>query len=615
MKAICKIIILFLLFQNAWANEFAAQREQCSKDSSRTWSTRLNRCMTTKEFNESLANYKNCTSKTTKEKRDTCMRDLVLAVSGDVSLDSFEWDDVAMTTVSSIMTFSNMQFKSDSVYATCTSLKIAGGCGVASILKTVYVSMLAKKETESNEKDFREKVASKDDYETQIIAYQSQVDQLNSLSKYYYMKSKLNKFVAACYGAAAIAAAYEMTMGNNTCLMTESQQTEHTKEVDAAKKLDPSATVDGPSGLFGKFVGGGTGVDATAGANKFTRFMKTPVGVASLSVINMGWNIYKAGKMDEQGEKSKLLALRADIAKNQFITGMTKYCPKGHEDKSDAVCYCYDGGKKMENRSNSKVCQDLWSTRNRNLFANSSDKTRKDPNRVRMGCVSQAGGFDANCECRKFKDQDGNNACRKSSFSKIQLGGLANSLNFKQLENSLNDIQSGIDNTGNFDFTKNFSTAIQDKIRKQTISKMKVADKSGNPRAATEKDLLSLESKLTKDLQASGALKLAANANKSLAAISQKSLAAIQSKSSKSSSLQMVGGKGQSAIKKKKKAYAFNLDMGSQGTVQKFDEGYMKKTYNMNDADVVKNKDVSIFKVLSNRYSKSGYKRLFEDTE
>lgn len=611
MKLLGKIIFIFLLFQSVWADEFASQKEQCSKDPSRKWSSQLNRCMTTDEFNESLANYKNCTTKDTKAQRDKCMRDLVLAVSGDVSLDSFEWDDAAMTLISAFLTISNTQFMEKSTeVTTCTSLKIATGCGIAAMLKTAYITMKAGKETESNEKDFLEKAKDKGDYETQVIAYQSQVDQLNSLSKYYYLKAKLNKFVAACYTAAAASAVIDMTYGSNHCLLTESEAKAEQAKADKAAGPDKTGKID-KTGIFGEKMGAAEGF-----WDKGAQFMKTPVGVATLSVINVGWNMHKATKLSEQGEKAKLLALRADVAKNQFITGMTKYCPKGHEDKSDPICYCYDGGKKMENRTNSKMCQDLWGSRDRNLYAASSDKTRKDPNAVRRGCVSQAGQFDPECKCRKFKDQSGNNACRKASFSTIKLGSLGNALNIKELESSLNKIQSGLDNPDGFKFSNAVNSAVQDKVRKQTLAKLKVKDKSGVERPMTEKDIKNIEAKLTGDLKASGAVKLAAKTNKTLSDISKKSMAAISSKTPKGRSLQMSGGKGQvNARKKKNKSVAFNLDMGSQGSVQNFGKSYMNKTYNMKDADVVKNKDVSIFKVLSNRYTKSAYKRLFEGAE
>ena len=41
----------------------------------------------------------------------------------------------------------------------------------------------------------------------------------------------------------------------------------------------------------------------------------------------------------------------------------------------------------------------------------------------------------------------------------------------------------------------------------------------------------------------------------------------------------------------------------------------MDKKYNYKKDDVYKNKNVSLWKILSNRYNTSGYLRLFEDEE
>ena len=77
----------------------------------------------------------------------------------------------------------------------------------------------------------------------------------------------------------------------------------------------------------------------------------------------------------------------------------------------------------------------------------------------------------------------------------------------------------------------------------------------------------------------------------------------------------LSGGKGSMAIsgKKKKGKYKFSWgDNGKAGKVEEFAATDDNK-YKYNQKQIVDNDSVSIWEVISNRYSTSGIRRLFEE--
>lgn len=590
---------LCLLMTNAsFADDFEAEKTACSEDSTKKWDNNLNRCMTRETVKNDLDAYRNCTLFEEKAKRDKCMRDLVIEVSGNVKLDDANWDAVIMDTITTGISATNLFIRTKGK-SPCLSLKVASGCGLAALAKDGYIILEAKKVIKENLASFQKKVEDSENYDTQLIAYQSQIDQLNSLSDFYYEKEKLHKLVAACYTVAAVATAADEVEMKLSCLDATEDNVEAKSEEYDTEGLDGGASV---------------AKVAKALFKDLKYYAGTPAGVAVLSLMNTGWNLLKAKKLREQGDKANLLAKRAKVAKDQFITSMEKYCPNGNDDKNDLVCYCYIDGEKNSSRTNSESCQGLWAQNERNLYAESSDKTAaSSADTTKMGCITNVGEYDPSCQCRKFKDTQGNNACKKASFSSVQLGGLGQTMDITQLETDLNNITSGITSAQGFDLTSSQSSALGGTVRDSILKQIKLEDKDGI-KQATPNDLALAQKALLKKVST----QLSANPLQSNPI--ESSLSSIQEKLNNSDiekknvseikKLKLTGGKG-SLTTNKKEQFALNVGRGSS-KVEKY-PSYMKKSYKTENADVVTNKDVSIFKVLSNRYYKSGFKRLFED--
>lgn len=605
-------IVCLLMADISFADEFASQRDECNNDTTKTkrWDNKLNRCMTTakakKIRTKTLGEYKNCTLHEKKADRDKCMHDLVVKVSGNVKLEDTNWDALLMDSISLGISVSNLNFTT--VKPTpCFSLKMGATCGGMAILKTLYIMYQANKETKDNYKEFEEKVADKENYDTQILAYDTQINQLKSLAKYYEQKRKLTNIVAGCYVATAAMAIYEagtLDPSVKTC-KANAEQPATSGDKQAYEKAETGGLVEGNPGLTSQMKSLWAKAD---------QFLQTPMGIATLSLTNTAWNLIKANKLKEQGEKADLLAKRAEIIRDQFKTTMEKYCPNGHDDKNNLMCYCYENGEKKSNRTNSDSCKTLWANNERNLFAESSDKTAATGTDIaKPGCITEVGKFDPTCQCRNFKDEQGNNACRKTSFSTVQLAGLGQVMDIEQLESDLNNVTNGLTAAQGFDLTPAQTSALSGNVRDQLISQIQVEDKNGL-RQATSEDMAAVQKSLlsgvTRELAKSPA---SGNAfDKELAKIQEKVEGNLNNKKSVAEikKLKMTGGKGQSLNNNKKKNFALNLG-GSSRNVEQYPE-YMQKKYKTKNADVVTNKEASIFKILSNRYYKSGFKRLFD---
>jgi len=614
-------IACLLMVDLSFADEFDTKREACRKDSSKRWDSKLNRCMTTKRAKEGLEEYRNCTLHEKKEDRDRCMFNLVKKVSGNAELEDTNWDALLIDTITAGISITNINFVEDGQSSPCLSIKMGATCGGLSILKTLYIMYEAEKETKDNLEEFEKKAADKENYDAQVLAYDSQIKQLKSLSKYYDKKQKLNKLIAACYTATAAYAAYE-SIGPSaikTCTtasgeFAESDQTSQST-VDSTKTSTEGLT---PIAKYKQMMLGGLSVAGSyisSSSKSIMKFLGTPPGVATLALTNVTWNLIKAKKLQEQGEKADLLAKRSEVARDQFVTSMEKYCPNGHDDKNNLMCYCYENGEKKANRTNSDSCKALWAKNDRNLYAASSDKTRKSgSDTTKVGCLTLNGKFDPSCQCRKFKDTQGNNACKKTNFSTVQLAGLGQVMDVKQLETDLNNISNGLTSATGFDMTPEQTQALGGKVRDQILRQIPFEDKKG-VRPGTPEDLAAVQ----KNLLSGITRQLAANPgsvdnfDRELNKIQEEMSEKFSEKSAQSEvkKLKLTGGKGTAKKNNKKQNFALNLG-GSSSNVEQYPE-YMNKKYKTKNADVVTNKDVSIFQVLSNRYYKSGFKRLFDE--
>jgi hypothetical protein len=599
------IISFFILSTITVADEFSEQRKKCNESGSHRWNPTLNRCIQTQNTVEIAEKHKNCLEKDTKEAQDDCMYNLVRQAGVQVDFEEVDmtWE-LTYQVAQAALTITNLGAMKEG-HSSCTSLKVASGCGGAAVLKDIYIFNKAKDVIKDHENKFQEKMKENPEinaYDTQVLAYNTKADELKDIAKFYKQKASYHKVVAGCYGVVVAIAGTEALYNSNQCLMSD----------EAQEGLGEDGVV--PDGVHSTYMSGYEGFFTT-----FRAYMRSPWGITVLGGMNITWNMMLASKLDEEAEKAEKAAKRMEIVRDQFTGAMATTCPDGHDDRSQPLCYCYINGSKNKNRTNSKMCRDLWASKDRNLFVRSSDKERGSQAKTKRGCININGKFDPNCECRRFKDQQGNNACKKVSLGSIQLGNFGKALNTKGLEEAMSKITQGLPTPGLGDLGDNVQKALTDDIQRQLISKVaRKDDETGKKIKMTPKfvdaNKAKIEKMMGKKIASLSPDKLPANL-KSMSPMSAN--VAKSKKTVEGIGLQMEGGKGLGLKKKKKKKTDTNFSVDysdSKNTVATFsDDRYMEKTYNTGNADINSRKDVSIFDILTNRYNKSGYRRLFEE--
>ena len=621
---ILSTLLILLSIHHVTAGEFTALREKCREDASKTWSSTRNRCVQKSEWASDLKNYRNCTDKPTKEERDECLYGLMKEVTGDLDFDDFNTaSEAAMNAITAVVSAANLWMMRSSKYTPCTSLQMSAVCGGAAVAKDLYINYKGKKATEDIHKDFLERVKDQESYDTQVIAYQAQIDQLKSISGFYDQKATGHMIVGTCYLATVAVALYDAIQPASQSCLSQTSDGEGTELNEVEKDVDLKKGDKGFAEME-KIEGGETLIEIFSqedgATGTFRQFTASRHALAVFNTLNFGWQMYLMNKSKEEANKANFMAKRLDIAKNQFVDGMSHYCPGGHENKDDLICYCYELGQKKSNRTNSKACQELWASKDRQLFVNSSDKQRLSEAKEKIGCVNVNGKFDPNCECRKFKDQKGNNACRKANFSTVGLGGFNKAINVAKLQDSLDKMNSGESSPGALNVSPKTLNAVGDTLKRKALANLKTKNKDGKltPMSLSEFDKLG-DSFVSRAENAINAGKDLSPFGKALSSTSKDAMKEISKKSpigKRAKGLQMEGGNGIAAKKKKKNddVVSFNMDSGGNSSVQNFKEtNYMDRKYNTGNADINNKKDVSIFKILTNRYNKSGYRRLFEE--
>ncbi|OUR97848.1 hypothetical protein A9Q84_06520 [Halobacteriovorax marinus] len=358
---------------------------------------------------------------------------------------------------------------------------------------------------------------------------------------------------------------------------------------------------------------------------KLGKFLSNSYSVAFFSGVNAFINkkLWAAAKKQKVASENNVKKL--EEIQSKFTSDQAKYCPKGRDDINDLTCYCYnDEGGQNSSRTNSKKCQDLWAKGNVNLFAESSDKTRANPSRNRKGCVAANNRFDLSCKCRKFKDQNGQNACKKAGFSSSNFqAGVAQGLSIGDLEKSLNGINSGLLASGELDLSKvNSAINKAERVRDLLYNKLPNKNSIPNPGKINGKvmnaylNTIGANKKLIGGMMKNGLLK---GQGIQLTGKSNMALKNPNRLRKNPSSLLMSGGTGMGGIKSKKKSSGGSMFGGGGTVVRGFDGSptdlnyKSDKRYNYKNADIVGGKDKNIFEIITRRYQKSGYERLFGD--
>jgi hypothetical protein len=618
-----------------------AQREACEKQSDKYWDTNLNACKTKKDVYEDRKKTEACADAADP---DECYMKLAEDKSGVKRSDGKELDGVAKkSTYGSMIAGAYGLFLAATYFVArpagrstmCKSKMVFIATSVAWVIGDYFLKRSGKKYLEKLKKEYDEeakndehKGGSTASYEAQVRAFQYLKQEQRKIRQNSKNRYLLHIAVGAGFTASLAMALFEMTTKKSGDGCGE----------DTTEKGDQTQTTDGSTDQAGTDQAGTDGntagetdvaevkEPATPSVSEIS-WMKgfgTSPQLVLASGVMLGLNVMLAMASRKQAKDTEENEKKIDEVLAQFKEHIAGFCPDGRDDMNRERCYCYTaGGNKNENRTNSQICQKLWSNDNKNFALGATDYKGQDVGPP-QGCLTIHGKFDMDCKCRKIKNKKtGENACYKTPVPQNANAGPGAALGVGATISNLNQFTQGAN--------KAIAALNEDNLKKN---------------AARNKKVLS---SLVKQLQKSGfnpgemlkaeqkAPKLAAIAQKSptLTAFVKKNGGSFQSagfsalskgnptlakasnliKKSSPTSTFTTSGKGISSHGRKSKGdgfkFAWNEDALKDGSKIQ-DIAAREKKFNYKDSDIVKRPDVSIWQVITNRYNQSGYERLFE---
>ena len=358
-------------------------------------------------------------------------------------------------------------------------------------------------------------------------------------------------------------------------------------------------------------VGGVMGLIAIA--KPVRQFLMSSAGILILSGIMVVLDVILGVAMRQIQQMSLANADKVAEVRAVFEASVTDFCPEGREDLSNPDCYCYnDDNTKNEDRSNSETCNAAWAQQEYEIAQ--ADAEIAEDTDSSLGCMTRAGEFDAQCQCKKFVDtKSGQNACYSVPLGANGLGSMGTNVGFPSTLSALNSTANGNLPSESATNSLNNQGARNKKIRDQMIAKIN-KDRLKKGLSAIPDDKTMAVSTANKFITP----KLLAAAKKGSLNFAQ----SIKDKTPRSDAMKKAlkhmkkkvgyGPSGGLALKKSKKKNDMDFDFDGGAKGNKID-GFMKKKYRIGDDDIVKNDSASIWKVLTNRYNQSGLKRLFSD--
>ncbi|OFZ74077.1 MAG: hypothetical protein A2451_07450 [Bdellovibrionales bacterium RIFOXYC2_FULL_39_8] len=353
-----------------------------------------------------------------------------------------------------------------------------------------------------------------------------------------------------------------------------------------------------------------------------SNYFKTSPGIATASGMAAAISMKLGLDYSKQSEEAKKNA--DDIQKiiDNFTDSISEFCPQGRDSLTQPKCYCYNtDGSRNENRSNSQTCQTLWAANETNIFKEAGDYS-KIASVASLGCVTQNGDFDQNCDCKKFANASGENACYKSKYFGSNLGNLGSQLSLPAIGQGINALAQG-DYSGaqGLANTNNANLAVKNqKIARQMLDQLN----------AKNKKPLRIDAKMADDLVRSVASNKALNTGRGLLGEGLDTLNNPGSAAPATGAEQIKEAINKAGLDKPQVDFQKDEDSGktkgsddynlnfkgdeqSNSTTTPSVQNFMNKQYDFKDNDINRKSSESIWNIISNRYTQSGLRRLFNE--
>ncbi|MBT3980359.1 MAG: hypothetical protein HOE90_03350 [Bacteriovoracaceae bacterium] len=356
-----------------------------------------------------------------------------------------------------------------------------------------------------------------------------------------------------------------------------------------------------------------TSSDTAGGIDTKKAVVRTVIGY-SAAVLN---GIMSVSNFKYAAEVEKRRQLIEDM-KNNFMRSVATGC-KFRDDPSEPQCYCYtDTGGVNAERYQTPTCNSYLSE----LGFGAASSYENVTGAGTLGCMTNAASYDANCQCKNYKNSAGDTACHSVKNADLSMAfGNADWLSY--LANTSNGLTSGTLGAADIDSgqigqtakrMKKLSDKLTDKLNKTLASNgQKPMDRDGLIRGMIGAQIRNAKRAIgsnpsSNPLFANASSLLPSDVNKKMA----DKIKAIDRKATSKLGYSTNKGKGS---KKKGSGFSFgNFNMGSsKGKKGKVLTGLMKKNFKYKNADINKNPDTPIWKILTNRYHQSGLPRLFSE--
>ncbi|RZF20992.1 MULTISPECIES: hypothetical protein [Halobacteriovorax] len=469
---------------------------------------------------------------------------------------------------------------------TCKSCLVLSGVSLYSFYQTKMNQEDVKKKTDEMKAEYEEISSNAETMKNaQMAAYDMLEKEQQYVAEVSAKQAKQFKTLALGYTAAAGVAVMEMwSTGFAACGSFK----------DSFTKLDSLA---GWKGVF-----------------------NNPCGVLVSSAVTVPSALLVSSQAKKNKQDAESNVEQVKILKEKYTKSIASFCPDGRDDLSNPPCYCYTSdGNRNPNREKSNTCQAYWN-RYFGKFVATSDSSRAAKSSNPEGCIFKDGKFDRECQCRKLKNNKGENACMTVSVSPGSLSGALGGLDASEGVRVANEALQG--NGGTYNASTSDKTAA---MAGKTIQALK--KKIEGPFAkSTGVSLDKVADKIARDLAKSGNNNVAifngAGAGEQFARLRptdssfQNALTSVEKNSPAKKSL-VVRKQNTRRSNKKSTGSKWKFSNDSSSEVLSYGQGAgdgdSKKRYDYGDNDIIKDKSVSIFKVISHRYVQSGLKKLFEE--
>lgn len=507
-----------------------------------------------------------------------------------------------------------------------STYQMAAGLYTASLVASLYemytygsVEGCAANTVQYTPMDHKLPIAPFMNYFSSEIYYLSEISNLEFielLTRKAYKGLGINAYasdLSAAQSTAQAAAKTQVKEGVTQAVAEINAQNAASIKNSVAKTLSEKPVFETSPETLGKDLGV---KDKINNAVKDARFRAAFAGVLA------GYSISVANKAKKEKEKAQKRIDFINKLKEEFaLTGGAgfKICSEDDRKKvSMPACYCYlDSGERDPSKANSTTCQNTWNNGDKYGKANDYDFDGQFSDADIKACTTNDAKIDPSCKCKSVKNSKADDACMSIS-GKLNLGQLGS---IKPLTSTMQDATKFVGGQISSSDLKPATTkqmiARLDNLKGQLVKKPDIK-KYNDQIKSLEGKLKANFGKTAKRMIASGRAtipsnSLLGNSNSSNDSKTQTPKDLIEKTKNDLGQLK----KTKRFFKKNTQSDWDNFDLGSNsGGVEIENQAdelakVMEKDFNFND--ISQNKSHNIFKIISNRYQRSGLRRLFDD--